>query len=136
MKYPKSSKRDSLSPLLYIVEDSTAYRLLISRLLEERGFKIMAFESPVDALKALPSNMPTVIISYIEMPVMNGFDLQEAVSNSYPTLKIPFMYISSTTSEDDKVRASEMGAVKMLNKPFSRDLLFNSLQKVLNKPAA
>ncbi|MTI87562.1 MAG: response regulator [Balneolaceae bacterium] len=129
-------KNSNKNRLLFVVEDSSVYRTLLVRVLEAKGFRVMSFEKLADAVQSLSIHTPDAFISDIEMPEINGFELYNMVTSLYPTLKIPFMYISSTSSEEYKVKASKLGATAMLGKPVSRDSLFNSLNKVLNSVAA
>lgn len=126
----------SSKPLLFVVEDCKAYRVLMERLLEKKGFKVLTFEKPWDAIQELSFNTPDLFISDIELPEMTGFELYEEINTRFPEKNIPFMYISSTQSPAWQARASKIGVIDMLLKPVSSDKLYHSLDLALQHPAA
>lgn len=122
--------------LLFVVEDSKAYRVLLVCMLREYGFDVMAFEEPAAVLKALEYMQPTVIVSDIEMQDMNGFDMYDAIQAKFPHLNIPIMYVSSTDSPEHIALASKLGASDMLDKPVNPDQLINSVNHIIRSYAA
>lgn len=122
--------------LLFVVEDSKAYRFLLVCMLQEYGFEVMAFEDPSEVLNALTDRQPTLIVSDIEMQDMNGFDMYEEIRQQYPQLDIPIMYVSSTDSPEHIALASKLGASDMLDKPVSATELINSVNSILRRFAA
>lgn len=101
---------------LFIVDDCNAYRVLMGILLKREGYEVKAYENALDALKALESHIPDIIISDLEMPYMNGmafFKELRKIDSCYKN--IPFVFISSI---EDELRIEE---VKRISKrPFIR----------------
>ena len=122
-------------PLVFIVEDNQAYRMLLGKVLEKRGFMVMMFEHGRKAMDMLKYIKPSLILSDITMPCMNGFEFHESVKRNFAKLNIPFIYLSSSTSPDDIQRASQMGARQMLGKPVSPKLLTDTIDSVLREVA-
>lgn len=118
-------------PLVYIVEDNNAYRMLLGRILEKKGYMVMMFENARKAVEMIGSVYPNLIISDIQMPGMDGFELYITIKRDYPKLNIPFVYISSTTELDEIRMANELSMREMLGKPVHPDVLFNSIQEAL-----
>ncbi len=118
-------------PLVYIVEDNNAYRVLLGRILEKKGCMVMMFDNARKAVEMIGSVYPNLIVSDIQMPGMDGFELYNTIKRDYPRLNIPFVYISSTTDTEEIEMAKELSMRKMLGKPVHPDVLFNSIQEAL-----
>lgn len=120
------------SPLVFVVEDNTAYCILVGRILERNGFSVMMFESGIKALEMLDHVKPDLILSDIQMPEMDGFRFNKEVRKRYNGLNIPFVYISSSRSRSIIKRANRIGAINMLGKPVTPMDLNHSLRQVLS----
>lgn len=118
-------------PLVFVLEDNPAYRKLISRVLQKNGFAVLLFEHGRKAADMLKYVKPTLIISDIEMPYMDGFQFNEYMKRHFPGHNTPFIYISSTSCEYMKSKASELGAINMLDKPVSTEKLKQAISYVL-----
>ncbi len=118
-------------PLVFIVEDNEAYRVLLGRILEKKGFMIMMFENGRKAVEMLEYCKPSLIISDIQMPCMDGFELYIMIKKKYPKLNIPFVYLSSTTSSEEIEKATKLSAREMLGKPVRPDELLVSINEAL-----
>lgn len=93
---------------------------------------IMMFEHGRQAIEMLDYCMPKLILSDIQMPCMDGFELYTMIKKRYPKLNIPFVYISSTTSTREIEKATSLSTRSMLAKPVSPDLLLNSINEALS----
>lgn len=118
-------------PLVFVLEDNPAYRTLISRVLQKNGFVVMLFEHGRKAADMLKYVRPALIVSDIEMPCMDGFEFNEHVKQYFPEHHIPFIYISSTSCENNKFKAKELGATSMLDKPVSTEKLKQAINYAL-----
>ncbi|MEP1150601.1 MAG: response regulator [Balneola sp.] len=119
--------------IVFIVEDNDAYRILIGRMLEQRGFSVLMFRNGVKALEMLQYIIPSIILSDIEMPVMDGFMLYEKINELYPNTSIPFQYISSTSKIDVIEKANVLSVHKLVKKPVQAEELSNILTLGINK---
>ncbi len=127
----KAIKQDK--PLVFIVEDNQAYRLLLGKVLEKRGFLVMMFEHGRKAVDMLQYVQPALILSDITMPCMDGFELHVYVKENFSRLNIPFVYLSSNTSQEYIDKATKLGARRMLGKPIEPDALAETLGLVLSE---
>ncbi len=118
---------------MFIVEDNQAYRLLLGKVLEKRGFLVMLFEHGRKAADMLKYVQPSLILSDISMPCMNGFEFHTYVKENYGELDIPFVYLTSNTSKEYVDKAIDLGARKMLGKPFETHALVETIDLVLNE---
>jgi len=118
-------------PLVYVVEDSKPYRIFLTRVLETQGFNVKVFGNAQNVLPFLRVHVPDLILSDIEMPAMNGFDLYYSIKENFPSLNIPFIYISSTTSEEYIAKASRIGTGEMLTKPLNKHLIKKAVDDII-----
>ncbi len=123
-------------PIVFIVEDNDAYRILVSRMLEQRGFLTLMFEDGYGAIKMLEYITPDIILSDIQMPGLDGFRMNEKIKEFYPELNIPIQYISSTKSKDLIKQANLMGVNKLIQKPAQANELSDILLSGIKNFAA
>jgi len=106
-----------------IVEDSPDTLLLLCTLFEQKGCS-------EDALRLAAENRPSIIISDIGMPNMDGYELLREL-RCLPELKdVPAIAISGYAMEEDRERASSAGFIAHLAKPVNVDELFALIQKL------
>lgn len=125
--------REITKPIVFIVEDNDAYRVLMGRMLEQRGFLVLLFSDGFKALEMLEYIKPNIILSDIQMPGMDGFTLHEKIEHLYPNTNIPFQYISSTTQKSLIDRANAIGIEKLILKPAKPEELSDILKSGINK---
>ncbi len=129
-------RREITKPIVFIVEDNDAYRVLTGRMLEQRGFLVLLFSDGYKALEMLEYIIPNIILSDIQMPGMDGFTLHEKIEDLYPNIKVPFQYISSTTEKSVIERANSLSIEQLVQKPAKPEELSRTLKRAINKFAA
>ncbi|HHN65893.1 MAG TPA: response regulator [Nitrospirae bacterium] len=119
-------------PNILVVEDSPTMRQLISFAMRRvPDAKVIEAADGVDALKKLSQEKIDIILSDINMPVMDGLKLVSLVKNN-PTYKnIPVIMITTEGAEEDKKRAIAMGADDYLSKPIQTQELIKLVKKYL-----
>lgn len=101
-------------PMVLVVEDDEASRGFFSTLLEQRGYRVHAVASATSALRFLKRDATVkLIVSDIDMPQMDGFELKYALKES----KIPFIAVAGNDSPDRKELARSLGMVALVGKP-------------------
>ncbi|EPJ47212.1 MAG: hypothetical protein OFPI_32040 [Osedax symbiont Rs2] len=126
----------SKKQIVFVVEDNDAYRVLLGRMLEQRGFLVLMFENGFKALSMLEYLIPCIILSDIQMPGMDGFELREEIDSMYPKLRIPFQYISSTNEQVLIEKANELSILELVQKPARAEELSEVLKTGIKKFAA
>lgn len=101
---------------VWIVDDDRSIRWVLEKALTKAGFDVRSFEHPGDLLKALQVFEPTVVLSDIRMPDMDGLMLLEKVHDMYPQL--PVIIMTAHSDLDSAVKAYDVGAFEYLPKPF------------------
>ena len=123
-------------PLVFLVEDSDPYRIMLQRHLEHRGFNVLCFRNGVEAYKKLFRYNPRAIISDIQMPRMDGFELKEAASDTFPNKNFPFIYISSKATATNRAKAKMLGVEHFHAKPLDTSELANTLTNIITSEVA
>ena len=117
-----------------IVDDFSTMRRIVRGLLKEMGCNNAdEAEDGVVALQMLKSQRYDFVVSDINMPNMNGFDLLKAVK-AEPSLKhIPVLMVTAEARKEDIVLAAQSGAAGYVVKPFTKATLEDKVQKILQK---
>ena len=106
-----------------VVDDSLTVRKITSRLLTREGYEVLLAKDGVDALDQLREVVPDVILSDIEMPRMDGFELLRNIRGDARLAAIPVIMITSRTAEKHRNLALEIGASDYLGKPYDEEQL-------------
>ena len=120
-----------------IVDDFSTMRRIVKGLLKEMGCNNAdEAEDGVVALSMLRASKFDFVVSDINMPNMNGFDLLKAVKADEQLRHIPVLMVTAEARKEDIVLAAQSGAAGYIVKPFTRATLEEKVQKILQKMAA
>ena len=118
---------------ILVVEDEEAIRKNIERLLTLEGFDVAAASNGLEGMVLAKSILPDAIITDINMPVMDGFALLDAL-RTHPQLERCVVIMLTAASDRSKIREGmRLGADDYLTKPFKREELLDTLQAQLLK---
>lgn len=120
------------SPVIAIVDDDAPVIAALQGLLRSLGFASRAFSSARDFLASSAVGDCSCLISDVNMPSMDGFELQEALAAEGHS--IPTIFITAFANEHNEARALRAGAVCYLHKPFKVPALINCIEKALQGP--
>jgi two-component system chemotaxis response regulator CheY len=115
-----------------IVDDSKAMRMIVRKTLRQAGYENVDVEEAangVEALSAIRSASPDLVLSDWNMPEMNGIDLLAALNTEGK--KVPFGFVTSEGTQDMRDRAKEAGAIFLIAKPFTAEHFQEALRPVL-----
>ena len=120
-----------------VVDDFSTMRRIVRGLLKEMGCNnVEEAEDGAAALNTLKSMKIDFVVSDINMPNMNGFELLQAIKAD-PALKhIPVLMVTAEARKEDIVMAAQSGAAGYIVKPFTKATLEEKVQKILIKLAA
>ncbi|NUO50511.1 MAG: response regulator transcription factor [Polyangiaceae bacterium] len=114
--------------IVYIVDDDERVREAVCELLESHGFRATAFSSAGAYMRAEKPNLPATLILDVELPDINGLDLQSQIAGAdHP----PVVFITGHGDIPSSVRAVKSGAVDFLTKPFSDVALLAAIESGL-----
>ena len=113
---------ESHTPLIFIVDDSSLIRKLVTVTLQRAQFQVRGFADGVELLRALHEPdviMPDLILLDIGLPKMNGFQVAHALKSSPHMPHCPLVIVSRRNGLLDRLRARLLGACAWLDKPFT-----------------
>ncbi|MCY7314682.1 MAG: response regulator, partial [Rubrivivax sp.] len=111
------------APLILVVDDSLTVRRVTQRLLVREGYRVVTAKDGLDALERLAEERPVVLLSDIEMPRMDGFDLVRNVRADPKLQGLPVIMITSRIAQKHRDYATELGVDHYLGKPYSEEEL-------------
>jgi len=110
-------------PLILVVDDSITVRAVAQRLLQREGFRVALAVDGMQALSRLSEERPAVLLSDVEMPRMDGFDLARNVRADGALAGLPIIMITSRIAEKHREHARQLGVNHYLGKPYSEEEL-------------
>ncbi len=111
------------APLIMVVDDSITVRRVTQRLLKREGYRVVLASDGLHALELLQDEKPTLVLSDIEMPRMDGFDLARNIRSDLKLRDLPIIMITSRIATKHRDHARELGVDHYLGKPYSEDEL-------------
>ncbi|MBH9553205.1 Hpt domain-containing protein [Inhella gelatinilytica] len=126
-----------LAPLIMVVDDSLTVRRVTSRFLEREGFRVQLAKDGLDAMEQLARDeLPHLILSDIEMPRMDGFDLVRNVRADERLRALPVIMITSRIAAKHREYADALGVQGYLGKPYDEQALKELILKHTKAAAA
>src|SRR5437879_582507 len=95
---------------ILIVEDSPTQSLLLQNILEKHAYTVSSARDGKEALEYLKEHKPTMIVTDIQMPGMDGYELCHKIKSEEQFRDIPIMLLTSLSAPQDIVRGLESGA--------------------------
>jgi len=104
--------------VILIVDDSEINGTILRRMVEKQGYSAVYCDSGIKALEYLRQNTPSLIITDISMPEMDGYELCLQIKRMMHLKDIPLVFISAMDAKEEKIRGYELGAADFISKPF------------------
>ena len=108
---------------ILVVEDSPTQAVEIQYLLEKNHFQVTIANDGKQALEVLQQITPTIIISDIVMPEMNGYELCKAIKENVKLKDIPVILLTSLSDPEDVINGLVSGANNFIVKPYDENFL-------------
>jgi len=112
--------------LIAVVDDDPAVLKGLSRLLRSHGFRARTYGSGQEFLAVLPAGLPDCLIVDLQMPEMNGLELQQRLVSS--GTRVPTILI---TAYEDVALRNHGGLVASLRKPLQQQALFEAIDRAV-----
>jgi two-component system chemotaxis sensor kinase CheA len=117
---------------ILVAEDSITSRMLLKGILESAGYEVSIAVDGIDAFTTLRSGQFDLVVSDVEMPRLNGFDLTARIRADRALAEIPIVLVTALESREDRERGIEVGANAYLVKSsLDQDDLLEALQRLL-----
>jgi len=117
------------APLVLVVDDSLTVRRVTQRLLLREGYRVALAKDGLDAIDKLAEEKPAVVLSDIEMPRMDGFDLVRNMRADPRLRDLPVIMITSRIAQKHREHAAELGVDHYLGKPYAEEDLLSLVMR-------
>lgn len=120
-----------MAKTILTVDDSPTMREMLRSCLTGADFNVVTAEHGADGLEKLQESQPDVVITDINMPVMDGFEFIENVRQSQVSNRMPILVLTTESHQDMKMRAKNAGATGWIVKPFVPEKLIDAINRVM-----
>ncbi len=123
--------KNNETPVVWIVDDDASIRWVLEAALEDKPYEVQAFDSPLIALQHLDEHPPTVVITDVRMPEMDGLTFMEALHEKQPQL--PVIIMTAHADLSTAVKSYQSKAFEYLPKPFEVDDAVAFIERAIKK---
>ncbi|MDP4027920.1 MAG: response regulator [Gallionella sp.] len=127
----KHGENNNHSIGILIAEDSRTQAEQLAFLLEQQGYRVTVAANGKLALQAAQAQKPTLVISDIVMPEMDGYELCKAIKSDEKLKDIPVILVTTLSDARDVIRGLECGADNFIRKPYDGDYLLSRINYLL-----
>jgi two-component system, sensor histidine kinase and response regulator len=120
---------------ILIAEDSLTQAVRLEHLLREQGYDVRIAGSGRKALAAAREKVPTLLISDIVMPEMDGYTLCRQIKADKKLKDVPVVLLTSLTAAEEVLKALECGADSFIRKPYDAEYLLSRTEHILTNLA-
>lgn len=129
---PPAATAEEVRTTVLVVEDSITARSLLKNILETAGYRVETAVDGVDALTQLRTAEIDLVVSDVDMPRMNGFDLTARIRGSREFAELPVVLVTSLDSREDKERGIDVGAnAYVVKSSFDQSNLLEVLRRLI-----
>lgn len=121
------------TPTVFVVDDDASFLTSVSRLLRASRFAVRAFPSAEEFLSHLPADAAGCVVADLQMPGMNGSELQKVLARTGNSL--PLVFLTGHGEIPDSVCAMRQGAEDFLTKRAPREALLDAVRRALRRDA-
>ncbi len=118
-------------PKVLIVDDALTVRNGLQQFVEDMGLEAYTAKDGLEAVTLVTEIQPTLVITDMEMPNMNGIELTQYLRQAEATKELPIIMITSRSQEKHREVAQEVGVNDYITKPYSDDKLLASIKQFL-----
>lgn len=121
-------------PLVLLVEDDRAGRVLLARWLQEAGFRVEQAHNGLQALERAFDSRPDVVVTDLHIPGIDGFELARRLKQDPRTLDVPVLAVTGYVAfASDPGRALRAGCDAVLPKPYSPEDLEAAIRNLIEE---
>ena len=130
----RSASVSNEGPIVYVVDDDVSVRESLELLIRSAGWQPEVFESAQAFLDRPRTPVPNCLILDVNLPDLNGLDLQNLVSVERPDM--PIIFVTGYGDVPMTVKAMKAGAIEFLTKPFDDEILLGAIALALERSKA
>ena len=117
---------------IYVVDDDLSVREAVGRLIRSAGLDVKTFATAQEILTNLGKEMPSCLVLDIQLPDLDGFELQDELARK--DMPVPIIFLTGHGDIPMSVRAIKAGAVDFLTKPFNDEYLLEAIRDAIGRP--
>lgn len=121
---------------ILLVDDSISVRKVLTKMLESNHYSVVAAKDGQDALDILRTQSFDVVLTDLEMPRLNGYELIEDVRRSFNADELPILVMTTRAGDKHRQLALELGANQYFSKPIDESKLLNFLRPLNSQGAS
>ncbi len=121
-----------MKKVILVAEDSPSIRKFISFALNAKGFETIVASDGMEALEKLPNGEVNLVITDLNMPNVDGFELIQTIRNNKAYQNIPIIILSSLSGNEEIEKGINYGANSYLIKPFDPKRILYEVSKYIN----
>ena len=118
-------------PRIYVVDDDASVREAVGSLIRSAGLSVRTFALAQEMLASLRKELPNCLVLDIQLPDINGFELQQELATK--DIRIPIIFLTGHGDIPMSVRAIKAGAVEFLTKPFDDEYLLEVIRSAISR---
>ena len=116
---------------ILIVEDSLTQSMKLQHILQRHEHHVTTTRDGIEALEAIAKKKPSLVITDINMPRMNGYELCQKIKDDPALTETPVILLTSLSDPKDILKGLECGADNFIVKPYDEEFLLSRIQYVL-----
>jgi chemotaxis protein histidine kinase CheA/ActR/RegA family two-component response regulator len=121
--------------LVVLVDDSISVRKFVGRMLEKAGYRVKLAADGLEALEIVTQTRCDLVVTDLEMPRTNGYELLSHLRQDPQTRGIPVMVVTSRAGAKHRERAIKEGAAAFLTKPVQEDQFIAAVGELIGTPS-
>ena len=126
------AKGEVIRKSVLVVEDSITSRMLLKNILETSGYLVVTAVDGIDAMTLLKTEKFDIVISDVDMPRMNGFNLTEKIRGDKKLAELPVVLVTALESREDKERGIDVGAnAYIVKSSFDQSNLLEVIRRLI-----
>lgn len=121
-----------LPQVILVVDDAISLRQTLTLTLQKAGYEVLQAQNGIEALEQLEKHPEIeIIISDLEMPRMNGFELLNSISQNPQFANKPVVVLTSRSADKHRLLAKELGAIAYITKPYIEQEFLTIVQQLV-----
>jgi chemosensory pili system protein ChpA (sensor histidine kinase/response regulator) len=122
--------------VVVLADDSISVRKFVGRMLEKAGYRVKLASDGLEALEIVTQGGCDLVVTDLEMPRTNGYELMQHMRQQPETRKIPVMVVTSRAGEKHRERAMKEGARAFLTKPVQEESFIAAIAELIGRGKA
>jgi len=135
--YPLNTKINLIMPKVLLADDSATMQKVVDLVLRDQGYEVVSANNGEDAVNIISTSPPDLVLAYIKLPGVDGYQICQKVKSNPATSKIPVVLLAGAFDPVDDAMKAQVGADGSIVKPFqAEDLLKVIREHIGSAPAA